>query len=231
VKKLIKPVNLIFAIIIVYFVLLISPILFHLSGELIYRPLLPKLIASDCPYYKDLFGRFYYKKYRTAHAGLFVFGPPAEMQNVKHDWHRMKDVDMKNIKVLQVFPGFEVSAKNTKIQGVCLLHDGKNVIYGSYFFKEADADTFTVLTDGYFKDNRKVFYKGWHISGSDPDSFEIISVKGCFSVYAKDNDRVYYELRVLEKADPKTFEAYCENRSLKGRDGANRYRYADIVEQ
>ena len=65
-----------------------------------------------------------------------------------------------------------------------------------------DPESFVILDKhGFAKDKLRVYYEGYGIIGSDPNTFEVIS-----DPYGKDDSQVYYKFNVITDADPATFE-------------------------
>lgn len=86
----------------------------------------------------------------------------------------------------------------------------KNNVYFQGILLNADRNTFTVLGNGYAKDNTKVFFTHYEIVGADAKSFEVKALKDystwCGSADARDKNAYYLQTQKVcpraEQASP-----------------------------
>lgn len=69
----------------------------------------------------------------------------------------------------------------------------------------ADVASFQVLTNGYAKDKKHVYFEKWRLKKSDPATFEQIG-----SFWGRDARQVYYGNLTMRGADPDSFEIVDE---------------------
>lgn len=174
-------------------------------------PLFSKQIDSRCPYYKDFLGRIYYKYEGSS---LFIIFPPAEL------WLKVRNISQNNFRVIKVI-------ETVSTDSSCIATDAQSVIYAGRVYKNADADTFESIGNGYYKDKTNVYFVSTIINGADASSFVLLSFPvGCNNPgpsYAKDKNFVYYAGNVIQGADSASFKLYCDNYELKIRDKNGTY--------
>ncbi len=95
---------------------------------------------------------------------------------------------------------------------------GKRIYFNDREIKEADYNTFQVLSNIYSKDAKNVYTYGEIFENVDVNTFGLISP--LYGFYAKDKDNVYGRAIKIEDADPTTFE-YIGRHNLMGDIYAN----------
>lgn len=101
----------------------------------------------------------------------------------------------------RVIPGADLGSFSV-ISGQHGYAQDDNHIYGPHgVIREADPETFKMITKNYSVDAGHVFFDGKNIPEADSGSFEVIDN----GLYAVDDKRVYYAGRVLKDTSPVGF--------------------------
>jgi hypothetical protein len=174
-------------------------------------PILPRKYDGNCPYQKDVLGRFVLS-WETG--SLFAFG------SGKVDvWFLNKNVNAREFKILST-------------EGECKGTDGEFLYVGILGIEGADPDTWVDLGNDYSKDKNNVYLRAVKFEGADPTTFEVLDTDECHTsgTYAKDANNVYYEYQVVNGADAPTFYAICEYGLFLGKDAFSTYNAGRLIE-
>jgi hypothetical protein len=194
--------------------LIIILLLIGTAGYFSYRyvtenPIKPQKIDENCPYYKDLLGRFV-----TLDQEIVDLAPKGE-----NPWGVYSDVNFNDFRILKSTDG-------------CLATDGKYFFNGIRKMADVDIETWKELENNYSKDKNNVYLYSEKLDGVDPATFEILNLPECGvgTRYTKDANNVYYNENVLESADPASFYVTCEYGLFLGKDAFSTFQDGRIIE-
>jgi hypothetical protein len=167
------------------------------SKEPLVKPFLTRQINPSCPYYNDFLGRVYYR-YTYYPSSLFIVEPIEK--KVQYYWHRVKNIDDKNIKIEKVLQETKVGPR-AEMQKICIASDRNNLIYNNYVFANADVETFEILKNFFYKDKNTVYYSnGKVVPNADPQTFEVLTTDKCpESRFAKDKNNYFEATNIVEQ--------------------------------